>query len=334
MRFRTKHFLTLQELRRDELEDLVEGVIKAKEKNHFSGLEHKTILGFFPDHCIYSRLSLEAAVKKLGGSIVNINFSSEKWNLLHESGVMCLHPNMAHIRDAAAFLDTCGDALAIRHLPYTGSWRRDRQDSLLRYITRYSSIPIINLESNLYNPLQGLADLVSVKELLKNFNGWKAGIVWTYHPYAHGVGSANEFALAASKLGMDLTVSAPKGFELDSGIVKLIDKNTAHNRSSFEVSNKMDDALSGAHIVYAMNWRSCKHYADRAAEEVYQKQFDNWVVKSSDMEKTDGAFLLHPYPIRRNVCVMEKVLNSKSSMINRQIENKAYAQKYILSERL
>ena len=334
MKFRTKHFLTLQELSCDELENLIAGIMDAKKKDYFLGLEHKTILGFFPNHCTYSRLSLESAVKQLGGSIVNINFSSEKWNLLHGENTKCVDRNMAHIKDAAVFLSTCGDAAAIRHLPYSANWNYDKQDSLLRHITRYSSIPIINLESNLYNPLQGLSDVITVREMLKNFAGWKAGIVWTYHPCPHGMGNANEFALAASKLGMDLTISSPPGFELDDGILKLAEKNTARHRSFLEVSNDLNEAVNGAHVVYAINWRSRKFYNNRQEEEQYQKQFENWKIDTEDMEKTDGAYLLHPYPIRRNVCVTDNVLDSNISLAEKQIQNKAYVQKFILSEML
>lgn len=330
MELKKKDFLTLQELDLDELEELITYTQKTKNLTD-TPLNGKTVVNLLLTSSIHTRLAMETAVQQLGGRSIVVDFSSENWSLLWDENAQVDTENTEHVKDVAKVLSQYGDLIAVHHIPDTGNWRQDRQDSVIKNLARYSSIPVLNLESALFNPCQALADIITMKEHVKDLRGWKAVLTWSYHPTSPPMSNANSFALVASKYGMDLTVACPSGYELDPGILKLADKNARTNDGSVEITNNLEEGVSGAVIVYAANWRSIKNYSNPEEEKQDRENHKHWVINSGHMDKTDGGYLLHPLPIRRNVSIQSAVLDEKNSLIYEQAANQLHAKKALLS---
>lgn len=326
-----KDLLTLQELPREALEKVIDYGIKLKNKEKSYDISGQTIVTLLLSPNIYIRFAMETVASQIGAKNIVLDCTREKLSLEWEEGAMLFGSNSEHVVDVAKTFERYGDCLTIRHIPQSNDWQKDRQDSIIKSFSKYSKTPIFNLGSCLFNPTQALADIMTMKACLKRFSGWKAVLCWGYHPSPFPTSTPNSFALAASKLGMDLTIACPKDFDLDNGILKLVQKNTKTHGGSFEISRDISQAMLGAHIVYVANWLSVKNYGNLAENKESLSSLTHWNINNQHIEKTDGAYILHPFPIRRNVTIMDEVLDSKNSLIYEQSENWLHAQKALLA---
>jgi ornithine carbamoyltransferase len=142
--------------------------------------------------------------------------------------------------------------------------------------------------------------------------------------------TANCFLLAGTKFGMDITIACPEEYDLDPAILKLATKNTKSYGGSVEISRDLEKAIKGSHIVYATSWHSIKSYGNPEEEKEKQKSLLSWKITSKLMEKTDGGSFMHPLPIKRNVSVMEEVLDNNCCLAYDQAENCVHAQRAFL----
>src|SRR3989344_3711991 len=136
------------------------------------------------------------------------------------------------------------DAIGVRKFPEMKDWQEDRKDGVVRGFAKYADVPVINLESGMEHPCQALADLMTMKEALGSLKGKKVLLTWTYHPKALPMAVPNSVALAAGKMGMDLTIACPKGFELDDAIMKTVQKSCSLNKAKLEVVHGQEKAYN------------------------------------------------------------------------------------------
>ena len=108
-----------------------------------------------------------------------------------------------------------------------------KNDKVIKSFMEHSKIPIINMESNVYHPCQGLGDAIQLK---KNWERLRVKYVltWAYHPRHLPMATANSEILSACDLGMDVVVSHPQGWELDPQIIQSmsqVKKSGVHSAS-------------------------------------------------------------------------------------------------------
>ena len=204
---------------------------------------------------------------------------------------------------------------------------------MVRGFAAHAGVPVINLESARRHPCQGLADVLTLSERLgPDLVGKKFTLAWAYHPKALPTAVPVSAAIAAARIGMEVTVAHPPGFELDPEDMATVNAIAARCGGSVSVTNDLDDAVSGADAVYAKSWRSLLHFGDAAAEAALREPCRDWRIDRSRMEATrDGrGIFLHCLPVRRNVVVTDEVLDSPWSAVLDQAENRLHTQRALL----
>ena len=123
-------------------------------------------------------------------NVISMNFNNEGWNLECEDGVIMNSNKAEHIKDAARVVGQYCDIIGIRSFPSLINKTHDEKDIVINSFKKYANIPVINLESSIYHPLQALADAVTIKEKVKKP---KIVLSWAPHikPLPHAV--ANSF---------------------------------------------------------------------------------------------------------------------------------------------
>ena len=179
-----------------------------------------------------------------------------------------------------------------------------------------------------------MADMMTIRE---KFGRRKKKILltWAWHPKPLPMAVPNSFALAAAQFGHDLRIAHPKGFELDRELLTEIEREATANGGSVEYTNNVHEAFDEAEVIYAKSWGSFRHYGnahqDVREREVYRKK---WIVDEAKMKRTSDAVFMHCLPVRRNVIVTDAVIDSASSIVIDEAENRLHLQKAVLAKML
>jgi N-acetylornithine carbamoyltransferase len=145
----------------------------------------------------------------------------------------------------------------------------------------------------------------------------------------------NSFALAAAQMGHDLVIAHPKGYELDDELMDELRQQTASAGGRITTSNDIDDAFDGAEVVYAKSWGSKNFYGATDKDIAERAQYrDRWIVDEQKLARTNSAIFMHCLPVRRNVIVTDSVIDSASSVVIDEAENRLHIQKSILTKLL
>ena len=309
-----KHYLNLDAI--PDLKSAIDEVIDLK-KNPYAAQDlgrQKTLGMLFFNPSLRTRLSTQKAAQHLGLKTMIMNFSNEAWTLEFEDGTKMNGLRSEHIKEAAAVVSQYCDIVAIRAFASLSNKEKDEEEQVLKYFARYSSIPVINMESATAHPLQALADAVTIKEQLFTKRP-KIVLTWAPHPRAlpHAVG--NSFTKMVQKLDAEFVITQPKGYELNPKITKNI-----------PLMYNQEKALEGADFVYAKNWCSYNDYGKilRSDEE--------WMITAEKMKLTNGAKFMHCLPIRRNIVATDDVLDDSCSLVIEQANNRTYAAQWVLKK--
>ncbi|MHA1839602.1 MAG: N-acetylornithine carbamoyltransferase, partial [Candidatus Ranarchaeia archaeon] len=213
----------------------------------------------------------------------------------------------------------------------TGAWSAAKKERVFNAFMKYSSVPIINMESNLYHPCQALADVMTMQESSSGLAGRKVLLTWAYHPKALPTATANSFALLTSRYGADLTILRPEGFDLDPMIQQMIEKNVHESGGTLTVTSDVEKGYTGADFVYAKSWGSLRYYGNWEAEKPIREKLRDWQVTPEKMDLTNKGRFMHCLPVRRNIVVADNVIDDPGSLVIRQAENRLHAQKGLLT---
>lgn len=288
-------------------------------------------LVFFNDS-LRTRVSMELAASELGARPVVVTPGSGTWGFAWDEGVAMTGGEAEHIREAVGVLSRYCHGLGVRLFAEGKDRRQDMGDERLKTFAAASDVPVLNLESAARHPCQALADASVLHRTFDgNLTGKKFVLHWTWHPKALPMAVPNSTLLMASRLGMDVVVARPEGFELDSGVMDAARRHAATHGGSVRVSTDPDAAADGAHVVYAKAWGGFERYDDPAAEESRRYAHRDWRVTSDRMARTDQGLFMHCLPVRRGVVVDDAVLDEGPSLHLDQAEYRLHAQKAILS---
>ena len=309
-----KHYLNLDAI--PDLQSAIDEIIDLK-NNPYAAEDlgkQKTLGMLFFNPSLRTRLSTQKAAQHLGLKTMIMNFSNEAWTLEFEDGTKMNGLRSEHIKEAAAVVSQYCDIVAIRAFASLSNKEKDEEEQVLKCFARYSSIPVINMESATAHPLQALADAVTIKEQVITKRP-KIVLTWTPHPRAlpHAVG--NSFTKMVQKLDAEFVITQPKGYELNPKITKNI-----------PLIYNQEKALEGADFVYAKNWCSYNDYGKilRSDEE--------WMITAEKMKLTNGAKFMHCLPIRRNIVATDDVLDDSCSLVIEQANNRTYAAQWVLKK--
>ncbi len=334
-----KDFLTLQDFSREELTQVLDAAddLKTKYENRETTdyCSRMTLFLMFYNRSLRTRNSFESGIYQLGG---DANFLSPD-DVYKPSLPEDMVPYKTEsISDVARVLSRYGDGLAIRIYGDAANWSIGRGKKVVQEFAQWSSIPVLNMEDDVYHPFQALADIQTARESNGKLDNMKFVVSYAYSGGLKPLAVPQSVTLAAAKFGMDVTLAHPEGFELQDEIIDSAKSSSKKQAGSFEISHDMEEAFEEADFVYPKAW-SPKQFFPPYNEEVdkeeaknYQKQFQDWKVDRELLDVTDDAYYMHCGPADRGQEVTDAVLDDyEKSLYFEQAENRLHVQKAVMA---
>jgi len=308
--------------------------MKANRYDHpmSTSLDRRTFFMFFYNPSVRTRQSFEAAATELGGHAQFLEPKSMRLKTSKSAGET--------IEDAAQVMSRYAVGVGIRILE-TALEYYGQGDEILRQYAANSSVPILSMAHDKFHPFQGLADVMGYRQHAgKNLKSKKIVQVWGKGALVRSWCSIQESILINSRLGMDVTLAYPPGYDLDPEVIKSCEANAEASDSTFEIVHDLEDGYKDADIVYSRNWMTSsfyddmgKHGVDAAKKKEIEKaaKHDDWIANSEWMSKTNDAFFTHCGPVDRNAEVTDEVCDSPKSIVYDVAENRLHVQKAVMA---
>ena len=327
-----RDFLSVETLSEGEFEAILELAARIKRGDVRGGLEGKILALVFLDPSLRTRASFEVAMALHGGHAIVIEPGRGSWPLELEDGAVMDADRTEHLIETARVLGRYADALGVRSFPRGDRWSEIRKDAVLGGFARHCEKPVINLESTRRHPCQELADAMTLVEKLGRPRSRKFVLSWTWHPKALPTAVPASAALAAARLGMDVVIARPAGFDLDPDDAKLIAATAAASGGSLGFSDDQEAACSGADAIYAKAWGGLDRFEDPAGEAARRHAYRDWQVRARHVlaSKNGAGIVMHCLPVRRNVEIEDAVLDGASSVVVDEAENRLHVQRALL----
>jgi len=277
---------------------------------------------------------MQVGIYELGGNPVALEPGGTSWTLEHRQGAVMDGDKTEHIAEFVHVLERYCVAIGVRTFAALKDWKDERTDPVLQAFARYASVPIINLESAMHHPCQAMADMMTIREKLGNHRK-RVVLSWAWHPKPLPMAVPNSFALAAAQMGHELVIAHPDGYNLDEALIENIKTIAGEAGGQATIVNDIDEAFDGADVIYAKSWGASRFYGNSEQDTVHRWQYrSKWIVDDQKMNRTNDAIFMHCLPVRRNVIVTDSVIDSPSSVVIDEAENRLHMQKAILNQML
>lgn len=294
-----KHLLKLQDLSEQDIIDILNLADKLKYETK-NGITHhylkgKTLGLIFQKSSTRTRVSFEVGMYQLGGQAL---FLSSR-DLQIGRG----EPT----EDTARVLSRYLDGIMIRTF----------EQKEVEALAKYGSIPIINGLTDYCHPCQVLADLMTIREYKKKFNGLKLCFI------GDGNNMANSLIVGAIKMGMSCAIACPNEYRPDANIIKWAEKN-----GKFICSDNILECAKDADILYTDVWASMGQENEKEKRE---KVFKNFQINDNIINvANNNALVFHCLPAHREEEITSKVFEQHADEIFEQAENRLHVQKAVL----
>jgi N-acetylornithine carbamoyltransferase len=330
-----RNFLTTGDWTRDELEGLIESALRFKRgAEREKPLAGRSIALVFFNPSLRTRASMQVGVYELGGNAVVLEPGGTSWTLEHRDGIVMDGDKTEHVAEFVRVLGRYCAGIGVRTFAAMKDWEEERRDPVLKAFAKYADVPVINLESAMHHPCQALADMMTVREKL-GAERKRVLLTWAWHPKPLPMAVPNSFALCAAQMGHELTIAHPQGYELDEELMHGIAHHAKSAGGSLTITNDVNEAFDGAEVVYAKSWGSKRFYGSPEKDmEERAPHRSSWIVDEGKMARTREGIFMHCLPVRRNVIVTDSVIDSPSSVVIDEAENRLHAQKAIMARLL
>jgi len=304
-KFKRRDLLTLADYTSEEIQVILDVALQLK-KMHKKGiptlyLKGKTLGMIFQKASTRTRVSFEVGMYQLGGQAIFLSSS----DMQLERG--------ESIADTARVLSRYLDGIMIRTF----------KQSYVEEMAEYADIPVINGLTDLTHPCQALADLLTIMEHKGKLKGLKLAYIGDGNNIAHSL------LITSSKVGMDICVATPKGYEPDKMIVMIAKEEADKNGSAVIISDDPVDAVKDADVVVTDVWTSMgqeNEANDRA------KVFKDYQVNLKLVSNAKPDFIfLHCLPAHRGEEVTSDVIDGVHSVMWDEAENRLHVQKAVLT---
>ncbi|WP_419764751.1 MAG: ornithine carbamoyltransferase [Arcobacter sp.] len=298
-----RHFLTIADFSKEELLEILKLAkqIKAETKQrNFKEYLPKQVLGMiFEKSSTRTRVSFETGIYQLGG--VGLFLSSNDIQLGRGEPMS----------DTSRVISRMVDMVMIRTF----------QHSKLEEFAQYSKVPVINGLTDDFHPVQLMADYLTIIEEGKDKN-----LVAAY--VGDGNNLAHSWLMLASKLGFELRIATPKGYEVNQEILNSALEFAKVSGAKIIIGNDPIEAIKDATVVTTDTWVSMGQEDEK---EKRVKDFAGYIVDTKLMSyaKSDAIFL-HCLPAYREYEVSEEVFEGPQSKVFEEAENRLHAQKGIM----
>jgi len=293
---RSKDFLSIQDLNKEELLSLLKLAKKLKKRaKPTKHLKNRNIALIFQKPSTRTRVSFEVGINKLGGKSSVLG-----WNELQLG-------RGESVQDTAKVLERYVNCIVARVFSH---------DDLVN-MSKVTKIPIVNSLSDLEHPCQTLADLMTIDEKIEFKNVQKIAYV--------GDGNNNvchSLMLGCNMLGLPLTIACPNGYEPKVEIVQKVDQNL------IKIIHEPLESVKGADAVYTDTWLSMGMEEEKDARMAVFPPYQ--VNKELVANAKENFIFLHCLPAHRGQEVTDDVIDSKNSVVLDQAENRMWTQMALL----
>ena len=290
--------------------ELVKEGLDCKSEPFPGGIGNNKTLGLvFFNPSLRTLLSSQKAAKDLGMNVIVMTVGKDGWNLEFEDGAVMNGDSQEHIKDAIRVISGYVDILGVRSFASLNEREKDYNDEILGLFERYSSAPIISLESATRHPLQSLADMITIVEqkIIKP----KIAVSWAPHPKALPQAVTNSFLEWVKHIDAEVILAHPEGYNLSEEFT-----------DGIRITNSQSEALDGADFVYSKAWSSYENYGQCPPVK------EDWTIDEKKMDTTNNGLFMHCLPIRRNVVATDAVIDN--SLVYKQAKNREYAAQVVL----
>ena len=292
-----RDFLAIPDYSREELLALFELAERMRSgQSREKPLAGKSLAMIFMKASTRTRVSFEVGAWQLGGHAL---FLSPRDVQLGRG---------EPIADTARVLSRYVDGIMIRTFAHAE----------VEELAKYADVPVINGLTDLLHPCQILADLLTVRQHLGGIDGRK--VAWI----GDGNNMANSWINAAYRLGFDLTLACPEGYEPDKDVLA-----RAQSAAKVRVVRDPAEAVEGADVVNTDVWASMGQEDEQAIRE---KAFKGYIVDDALMSRAQqDAIFMHCLPAHRGEEVSASVIDGLQSVVWDEAENRLHVQKAIMA---
>lgn len=299
-----RHFLALNDFSKDEIIEILNLAFEikkeAKARNFKPYLKDQKLAMIFEKSSTRTRVSFDVGMNELGGHTL---FLSSRDIQLGRG---------EPIKDTARVISRMCDLIMARV---------NRHETLIE-LAEFSRVPVINGLSDKFHPVQLMADLMTIVERGTPIAKIKAAYV------GDGNNMTHSWLMLASKLGFELRVATPKGYEADPQILAQAQENTKISGAKILITNDIKEAVAGANVVTTDTWVSMGQEAEK---EQRIRDFAGFCVDESLMALAEkNAIFLHCLPAYRGYEVSEAVFEAHADEIFAEAENRLHAQKGVM----
>ncbi len=303
---RKQHCLVaIAEMSTQQLHDLIDQALALK-IDHKRGVRPALLQGrilgmLFEKPSLRTRVSFEVGMYQLGGHAMYL--SPQEVELGRRESVP----------DAARVLSRYVDAIVIRTFGH---------ERVLE-LARHASVPVINGLSDFEHPCQALADVLTIREQ----RGTLSGVRLTY--IGDGNNVCNSLALAATKLGLRMTIACPRGYEPPDAIIQMAQDAADYTGGQLRILHDPREAVLGADVVYTDVWTSMGQERESAQR---RADFAGFQLNRTLLDIAGDAVVMHCLPAHRGEEITDEVMESDDSIVFDQAENRVHAQKAVLCQ--
>ena len=302
---RGRDVVSIRDLSAEEVRQVLD-VARHLKREHRAGIRHellggKTVALLFETPSLRTRVTFEVGVRQLGGFCVYLAPQDV------QLGVRETVPDVA--RNLSRWVD--------------GIAARVNRHATVVELAQAASVPVINALSDHEHPCQALGDLLTVEERFGGFVGVQAAWVGDGNNVCHS------FLLAASRVGLSVTVATPPSYGPDPQVVAAAQAEAARWGGSIRVLTDPREAVAGVHVVYTDVWTSMGQEAQR---EERRRAFQAYQVSRELLGRAHPhAVVLHCLPAHRGEEITDEVLDGPQSAVLDQAENRLHVQKALLA---
>jgi len=294
------HFLTLKDYSREEILSLISKAIKYKRTPQSSiSFSGKSIALIFEKPSTRTRASMAVAAYQIGVFPITYNWSELQLG------------RGEPIKDTARVLSRYHDAIAARVYFH----------NVLEELAEYASVPVINMLSNLFHPLQALADFMTIFEKFGGFKDVKIAFVGDGRDNV-----LNSLLIIANKLGVEIRIASPREYWPTENFLNEI------GCKAVTITEDPIEAIDGANVIYTDVFVSMGQESER--EKRLKDFLPSYQVNDRLVRFADQNFIfMHCLPAKRNEEVTDSVIEDvQHSVVWDQAENRLYTAKAVLSK--
>jgi len=298
---KAKHLISLADLSSEEIFEILETArnlkLEAQAGIRHSMLAGKTLAMIFQKPSLRTRVSFETGTWRLGGHAIYLGPNDIKLGQRETTEDIAL--NLSRYVD-------CIMARVFEHKTVKG-------------LAEHATVPVINGLCDRYHPCQGLADLLTVWEKKRRFEGLTLTFIGDGNNVAHSLING------CAKVGMNFRIACPEGFEPDEQVVQ----GARALGASIEIFNDPKAASKDADVLYTDVWVSMGQESEASTK---QNAFEGFTVDQNLVSVADSdAIILHCLPAHYDEEISYEASRSEGSAIFDQAENRMHAQNAVLA---